>query len=304
MWHPTGTPRAEDTTPNLTRVEWAKTNGVNEEQIPPRAGNKLSPAQPWTWWFFFVATRVGDVSPQAVHACVKAEAQDSCLKCCGSKYLTYYSLKEVVDLLLCFDQARAFPLSKVSYVLYIPNTCKGGNASCQSNQSLFISPVLGVVTSLSHIELIQKELRVFEPCWIIIFFFLQHPAEEIGFHGLNGFRGSSELSQLCDFDFPSWGSPLSDWGSREAKQVLGLSCLCVALVICSGQTIPKVKCRKNMIQIPKSPLNPKGNEKGRRRNGELQRNCPDSCLWMGQAIPLLSQSSPVPPPRVWFVFLL
>lgn len=86
-----------------------------------------------------LATKVRDVSPQTVHACVKAEAQDSCLKCCGGKYLTYYSHKDVVDLLLCFPKPHAFPFSKVPCVMYVPTACKSGNASCQSNQRSYLS---------------------------------------------------------------------------------------------------------------------------------------------------------------------
>lgn len=99
-----------------------------------------------------LATKVRDVSPQAVHACVKAEAQDCCLKCCGSKYFTYYSCKDVVDLLLCFPKLMLFLLVK-----FLVLCTSSAHARVEMlpvrviREAIYLFECLRVVTSASHI---------------------------------------------------------------------------------------------------------------------------------------------------------
>lgn len=99
-----------------------------------------------------LATKVQDVAPQVVHACVKAEAQVSFLKCCGSKYLTYYSCKDVVDCLLCFPVLVLFLLVRV-LVLGTPPV----HATVEMfparviREAIYLFKCLGLVTSASHV---------------------------------------------------------------------------------------------------------------------------------------------------------
>lgn len=99
-----------------------------------------------------LATKVRDVSPQAVHACVKAEAQDSCLKCCGSKYLTYYSYKVVVDLLLRFPKLMLFLLVRFLVLCTSPVHARVEMLPVRvTGEAIYLFKCLGVVTSVSHI---------------------------------------------------------------------------------------------------------------------------------------------------------
>lgn len=52
-----------------------------------------------------LATKVRDVSPQAVHACVKAEAQDCCLKCCGVNILLITHVKMLLTCCCVFPSS-------------------------------------------------------------------------------------------------------------------------------------------------------------------------------------------------------
>jgi len=99
-----------------------------------------------------LATKVRDTSPQAVLACVKAEAQDSCLKCCGSKYLTYYSCKDVVDLLLCFPKLMFFLL--VRFLVLCTSLVHARMEMLPLRvirEAIYLFKCLRVVTSASHI---------------------------------------------------------------------------------------------------------------------------------------------------------
>lgn len=99
-----------------------------------------------------LAAKVRDVAPQVVHACVKAEAQDSFLKCCGSRYLTYYSCKDVVDWLLCFPKLMLFLLVKFLVLGTSPVHARVEMFPARViREAIYLSKCLGLVTSASHI---------------------------------------------------------------------------------------------------------------------------------------------------------
>lgn len=104
-----------------------------------------------------LATKGQDVSPQAVHDCVKAEAQDSCLQCCGSKYLSYYSCKDVVDLLLCFPKLMLFLLVKLLVLCTSPVHARVETLPVSIiREAIYLFEWLGVVTSARHLQLSLK----------------------------------------------------------------------------------------------------------------------------------------------------
>lgn len=95
-----------------------------------------------------LATKARDVSPQTVHACVKAEAQDSCLQCCGNKCLTYYSCKDVVDLLLCFPKLMFFLLVMSLVLCTSPVHVRVEMLPVRViREAIYLFKCLGVVTS-------------------------------------------------------------------------------------------------------------------------------------------------------------
>lgn len=83
---------------------------------------------------------------------MKAEAQDSCLKCCGSKYLTYYSFKDVVDSLLCFPKLVLFLLVRFLMLCTSPAYARVEMLPVRAiGEAVYLFRCLGVVTSVSHI---------------------------------------------------------------------------------------------------------------------------------------------------------
>lgn len=82
---------------------------------------------------------------------MKAEAQDSCLKCCGSKYLTYYSFKDVVDLLQCFPKLMLFLLVRFLMLCTSSTHARVEMLPVRAiKEAVYHLKCLGVVTSVSH----------------------------------------------------------------------------------------------------------------------------------------------------------
>lgn len=130
---------------------------------------------------------------------MKAQAQDSCLKGCGSKYLTDYSCRDVVDLLLCFPKLILFLLAMFLVLCTSPDV-QSGNASCQSNQrSYFSVHVLGRGSfsqpRSDHFQSNPMHLNLGGG------FSQQYLAEGLGFRGLNDL--GTFLSSVSDSHFPN-----------------------------------------------------------------------------------------------------
>lgn len=138
---------------------------------------------------------------------MKAQAQDSCLKGCGSKYLTYYSCRDIVDL-LCFPKLMLFLLATFLVLCTCPDV-QNGNASCQSNQRSYSSLHVfgrGYFSQLHSVNFKRNPMHLNLDGG----FFQQYLAEGLGLHVLNGLGTSlTFLSPVNDFHFPN-SSLLSD----------------------------------------------------------------------------------------------